>query len=240
MSDGQTVAIMQPYFFPYAGYFSLIKHVDRFILFDPVQFIRHGWIDRNRILKQGEGWIYVRAPLQSYDSDATIDAIQVDNGQPWRDKLLSQIAPYKKGAPFYWPVRKLVAEAIAGEHQTITAANKAILEAVCAYLGFPRTLEVFSAMDLAIDTPTAPDEWALNICRALGNVDSYWNPPGGQGFFDRAKYEAAGIELRFHTLDTPTYDQRRADFTPHLSIIDTLMFNAPEEVNAMLDRYTMS
>lgn len=240
MTRGRTVAIMQPYFFPYAGYFSLIKHTERFILFDPVQFIRHGWIDRNRVLKQGDGWIYVRAPLLPHGSDATIDAVQVDNGQPWRDKLLAQIVPYKRAAPFYWPVRKLVAEAIAGDHPSITALNKAILDAVCAHLGIVRTIEVFSEMGLSIDQPTAPDEWALNICRALGDVDAYWNPPGGQEFFDRGKYEAAGINLKFQTLETPVYDQRRAEFTPHLSIIDTLMFNAPDEVNAMLDRYTLT
>lgn len=240
MSAGQTVAIMQPYFFPYAGYFSLIKHTDRFILFDPVQFIRHGWIDRNRVLKQGDGWIYIRAPLVPYASDAPISTVRVDDGQPWRDKLLAQIVPYKRAAPYYWPVRKLVTDAIAGEHGTITALNKAVLEAVCGYLGFPRDLEIFSEMGLTIDPPTAPDEWALNICRALGNVDAYWNPPGGQSFFDRDKYQAAGIDLRFHTLETPAYDQRRAEFTPHLSIIDTLMFNTPDEVNHMLDQYVLS
>lgn len=240
MTGGRTVAIMQPYFFPYAGYFSLIKHTDGFILFDPVQFIRHGWIDRNRILKQGEGWIYIRAPLLPYASDAPINAVHVDDAQPWRDKLLAQIVPYKRAAPFYWPVRKLVADAIAGEHATIAALNKAILEAVCAHLGFTRNLEVFSEMNLPIDPPAAPDEWALNICRALGDVGAYWNPPGGHGFFDRSKYETAGIDLRFQTLETPVYDQRRAEFTPHLSIIDTLMFNPPDEVNAMLDRYTLS
>lgn len=231
---------MQPYFFPYAGYFSLIKHAERFILFDPVQFIRHGWIDRNRVLKQGEGWIYVRAPLIPYESDAPISTVRVDNAQPWRDKLLAQIVPYKRTAPFYWPVRKLVTDAVAVEHDTIAALNKAILEAVCGYLGFSRDLEIFSEMDLTIDPPTAPDEWALNICRALGDVGAYWNPPGGQGFFNRAKYDAAGIDLRFLTLETPVYDQRRAEFTPHLSIIDTLMFNTPDEVNAMLDRYVLS
>jgi hypothetical protein len=240
VSASRTVAIMQPYFFPYAGYFSLIKHTDRFILFDPVQFIRHGWIDRNRVLKQGDGWIYIRPPLIPYASDALISTVRVDNAQPWRDKLLAQIVPYKRVAPFYWPVRKLVIQAIAGEHETIAALNKATLEAVCGYLGFPRELEIFSEMNLPIDPPTAPDEWALNICRALGDVGTYWNPPGGQDFFDRGKYDAAGIDLRFHTLETPVYDQRRAEFTPHLSIIDTLMFNTPDEVNAMLDRYTLS
>lgn len=235
----QRVAIMQPYFFPYVGYFSLIKHVDRFILFDPVQHIRHGWIDRNRILKQGEGWLYVRAPLVPHSHQARIQDILIDNLQPWRQRLLSQLATYKRIAPHYWRVRKLVEEAIAGEHETIVSLNKATLEAVCAYLGMPRAFEVLTEMGLEIEPPRAADEWALNVCKALGNVSEYWNPPGGQSFFDPAKYDAAGIRLRFQKPNLIPYDQKREPFEPGLSIIDVLMFNTPEEVHRMLDDYEL-
>lgn len=240
MTGGRTVAVMQPYFFPYVGYFSLIKHTDRFILLDPVQFIRRGWINRNRILRQGEGWIWFHVPLLGHAHDAPINTVQVNNAEPWKDKLLAQIAPYRRISPYYAPVRELISDAISGDHDAITSLNKAVLQAVCAYIGFSRELEILSEMNLSFRPPAAPDEWPLNICQALGNVDSYWNPPGGQSFYDRSKYQSAGIDLKFQTLETPVYDQRRPAFTPHLSIIDTLMFNAPDEVNAMLDRYTLT
>lgn len=235
----QRVAVMQPYFFPYVGYFSLIKHVDRFILFDPVQHIRHGWIDRNRILKQGEGWLYVRAPLVPHSHHALIQDILIDNAQPWRQRLLSQLVTYKRIAPHYWRVRKLVEDSLAGEHETIVSLNKATLEAVCAYLDMPRSFEVLTQMGLAVEPPQAPDEWALNVCKALGNVAEYWNPPGGQSFFDPAKYEAAEIRLRFQKPNLHPYDQKREPFEPGLSIIDVLMFNTPEEVHRMLDDYEL-
>lgn len=238
-SPGLTVAVMQPYFFPYLGYFSLIRAVDRFILFDPVQYIRHGWIDRNRILKHGEGWLYIRPAIVKHGHDALIKDVAVDNTQPWQSKLLSQLQTYKRIAPHYWPVRKLMEEVLATPHQTVVALNKATLEAVCTYLGMPRSFEVFSEMVLDIEPPRAADEWALHICQALGNVRAYWNPPGGESFFDRSKYEAAGIELRFHKAVLEPYDQRRQPFEPGLSILDVLMFNPPETVLAMLDRYEL-
>ena len=85
------IGIMQPYFFPYLGYISLIKHTDEFMLFDPVQFIRHGWIERNRILKPGEGWQYIQVPLQKHSLTTDIKDIKIDNTQNWRVKLLSQL-----------------------------------------------------------------------------------------------------------------------------------------------------
>lgn len=84
-------AIMQPYFFPYLGYYSLIKHSDKWILFDVVQFIRHGWIERNRILKPGEGWQYVKVPLEKHNRSTLIKDIKIKNQEPWRELILSLI-----------------------------------------------------------------------------------------------------------------------------------------------------
>jgi len=95
------LAIMQPYFFLYLGYFSLIKHTDKFILFDIVQFIRHGWIERNRILKPSEGWQYFRVPLQKHPRETKIKDILIDNDQAWKEIILAQLQHYKKSAPYY-------------------------------------------------------------------------------------------------------------------------------------------
>lgn len=234
------VGIMQPYFFPYLGYFSLIKHTDEFILFDPVQFIRHGWIERNRVLKQDEGWLYIKVPLQKHDQQTLIKDIGIDNGQDWRSKLYAQLQPYKKIAPYYNGVLEVLHGALDGGFDSIVSLNKATLEAVCAYLGFSREFPVFSQMDLTIEPAQAPDEWALNICRALGDINEYWNPPGGQEFFDRKKYIDAGVTLRFQKPNLTPYDQKRLPFEAGLSIIDVMMFNSPDEINAMLDNYELS
>src|SRR5690606_17982699 len=91
------IGIMQPYFFPYLGYISLIKHTDKFILLDTVQFIRKGWIERNRILKQKEGWLYIQVPLKKENGRSTlIKDCKLDNSKPWKDKILAQFQIYKK------------------------------------------------------------------------------------------------------------------------------------------------
>ena len=168
------------------GYFSLIKHTDQFILFDPVQFIRHGWIERNRVLKQNKGWLYIKVPLLKQQGHCTlIKDTLVDNSQDWKRKILAQLEPYKRTAAHYREVSQLVQQSLDHNFTNITQANKATLEAVCKYLGLKKELPIFSEMGMEIEIPTAPDEWALNICRALGNVDEYWNPPGGQSFFKR-------------------------------------------------------
>jgi hypothetical protein len=234
------VAIMQPYFFPYIGYFSLLKNTDEFIFLDTVQFIRHGWIERNRILKQGEGWLYVKVPLKSHSQNELIKDLKVDNSQNWQQKILSQIEPYKKIAPHYQPVRSLVEELLANNYDDIVSLNKAAVDAVCGYLGLGKTTQVFSKMSLTIDEPHTADEWALNICKSLRGVDEYWNPPGGEEFFDKAKYEAAGIELHFLKPELAEYDQKRQAFETGLSIIDVMMFNSKEETNKMLDNYELT
>ncbi|MDM1553647.1 WbqC family protein [Chryseobacterium indologenes] len=232
-------AIMQPYFMPYIGYLSLIKHSDLFILFDPVQFIRHGWIERNRVLKQNEGWLYINVPLLKSGRDTLIKDCLIDNSKDWKGKILSQLQIYKKQAPYYYKTVQLLKEIFEGEYDTITALNKASLEKICNYLGFPKELPVFSEMNMEIEEPNSPDEWALNICKKLGGNIHYINPIGGLEFFDTKKYTHQNIDISFQKMIPVHYDQKRTPFEYGLSIIDVMMFNSPEEINAMLDQFEL-
>lgn len=233
------VAIMQPYFAPYVGYMSLIKHSDQFILFDCVQFIRHGWIERNRILKQSGDWIYINVPLVKSPRETIIKDLLVNNNINWKLKIEAQLQPYKKIAPYYHKVIELIKTIFEQEYTSIVKLNQIFLEVICEYLGFPKKLEVFSEMDLNINIPTAADEWALNICKVLGNNITYINPIGGLEFFDRSKYEENNINIFFQKVKITSYDQKRETFEPALSIIDVLMFNSIYEINAMLDDYEL-
>ncbi|TXH52945.1 MAG: glycine transferase [Bacteroidia bacterium] len=238
------IAIMQPYFLPYIGYLSLIKHTDQFILFDTVQFIRHGWIERNRILKQNEGWLYIQVPLIKNNSRETlIKDCLIDNNQQWKKKVLAQIQPYKKIAPNYFKVVQLLNIVFDNDYSNISSLNKALLEEICTYLGFPKVLPIFSEMNLEIDEPKEADEWALNICKAIKNEMNinihYINPIGGLEFFDRKKYSSNDIEISFQKMQISEYNQKRTPFEAGLSILDVLMFNSVEEVNLMLDQYEL-
>lgn len=235
------LAIMQPYFFPYIGYFSLIKNTDQFILFDTVQFIRHGWIDRNRVLKPNDGWQYISIPLIKHSQQTLIKDIVIKNEANWRDKIISQIGHYKKKAPFYNETLNVVNKAISIDTQDITLLNYNVLKVVCEYLGIKFNCDIFSKMNLDIEAATAPDEWALNICKAINDVTEYWNPQGGVTFFDKFKYDKAGIKLKLLKPHLDFYSQRRGEenFENGLSIIDVMMFNSPEQIRLMLDNYEL-
>lgn len=235
------VGIMQPYFAPYLGYFSLIKHCDLFILFDPVQFIRHGWIERNRILKQNEGWLYIQVPLIKENRDTLIKDCLIDNTKDWKSKIKAQFQPYKKIAPNYFKVMKIIDDVFSEDYNDIVSLNKVFLEKICEYLNIKKKLYVFSEMNMEIEEPKEADEWALNICKNIESDEKihYINPIGGLDFFNRDKYNQNNIEISFQKISLLSYNQKREPFETGLSILDVLMFNSPEEINIMLDKFEL-
>jgi hypothetical protein len=233
------IAIMQPYFFPYLGYFSLIKHTDRFILFDTVQFIRHGWIERNRILKPSTGWQYISVPLVKFSRDTRISEIKIINGSDWRNTIFRQLEHYKKRSPFYAETIAVLKRAFEIETDSIVELNSHALKTVCNYINIEINLDIFSKMNLLIEEINAPDEWAMNICKALGDTTEYWNPEGGLEFFDKIKYENAGIHIKFIKMNLNMYPQIRPEFEAGLSIVDVMMFNEPTKIYEMLDDYVL-
>ncbi|MFT5759926.1 MAG: hypothetical protein ACI9LM_004710 [Alteromonadaceae bacterium] len=229
------LAIMQPYFFPYLGYFSLIKQSDKFIIFDTPQFMRKGWIERNRVIKLSGGSVYVKVPLVKAPLSTLINEMMIDNSSQWKDKIFSQLDIYKKKAPYYKQVVSLVKECLTDEFNSISKLNERILKYVCSYLGIETEIVVFSEMDIEVDSPDAPDEWALNICKSLG-AKQYLNAAGGQSFFDVNKYNKNDIDLYFIEQPLYEYDQFGKDFEIGLSILDVMMFNSPEEIMDMLSQ----
>lgn len=234
-----TLSIMQPYFLPYLGYFSLIKHTDEFILFDTPQFIRHGWIERNQILKQNGEPMYIRVPLNKFSREEKINDISINNTENWKSKILAQLIPYKKKAPNYWQIIKLLKEIFELETNSIVKLNQYSLQKISQYLGISTPIKIWSEMNVDIDPVNAPDEWALNICKAL-KAKTYYNPIGGTDFFDRSKYEKENIDLKFMDLIPLEYDQGHDEFVPFLSIIDVLMHSNIKSINEMIDSYKLS
>lgn len=230
------IGIMQPYFFPYIGYFSLIKHTDQFILFDTPQFIRHGWIERNRILNPNGEWQYISVSLMKHGQKTPINEIKINNTIDWKRKILDQLVHYKK-APNYEKVTAVVKDIFSDDFSDIVSLNKSALIKICKYLQIKTDISVFSDMHLKIDEVNSADEWALNICKAMEGVTEYWNPPGGKEFFDIRKYKEAGICIKFPRINIREYRQGRHAFEGSLSIIDVMMFNSISEICDMLDDY---
>lgn len=232
------IGIMQPYFLPYLGYFSLIKNTDYFVIFDTPQYIRRGWVNRNRILDAKGNPCYITIPVVASDRSTAIMDTEINYKEKWIEKIKGQLTVYKRKAPNYKVVLELINDIESKKFKYISELNIYTLEKVCEYLNIPYKYDIFSKMDLKIDRVKAPDEWALNITKALG-YDTYINPPGGMSFFDRKKYEAENINLEFLKINLKPYIQRIGKFEEGLSIIDAMMFLKPEEINEMLDDYTI-
>ena len=232
------LAIMQPYFLPYIGYFSLIMATDEWIVFDSVQFIRHGWIERNRILKPNEGWQYISVPLMKHPRETFIKNTLIRVEEPWRQKIFRQLEHYHKRAPHYTKVIELLQESFKYETDSIAKLNTHLMKCVCSYLGINFTANIYSEMNLIHDKVTDPGEWALNISKAM-KADQYINPLGGVELFDKEKFKREGIKLLFLRNNLTPYNQRRPIFEVGLSIIDTMMFCSLDEIKELVEDYEL-
>jgi hypothetical protein len=231
------LGIMQPYFFPYMGYWQLIHAVDCFVLLDDVQYIRHGWINRNRILKPGDGWQYAIVPLEKHPMTAMIREVRARNNDDWRHRILRQIAHYKKKTQHFEEVNKLIHTALFDTNDTrIAYINLAIILRLCHVLGLERKVVLSSDLGFDYKDVSHAGEWALRITEQMA-ASQYINPIGGATLFDRDQFVASGAEIRFLQSRPIVYSQRRDTFETSLSIIDVLMFNGVQGTSRLLEEY---
>ena len=224
---------------PYLGYFALIKHSDQWVVFDTPQFPRHGWIERNRILKPQDDWQYIKIPLIKFSRDTAIKDVVINQDVDYQRRIFAQIEHYKKKAPYYNNVIELMTAILAHDTDSIVELNIKALKIVCDYIGIPFHYTIFSDFKDNIPEIRHPDEWALEISKFL-NASTYYNLPGGKEFFNFDKFKKADIDLRFFETRLKEYDQKRDTFKPALSIIDVMMFNSQNQINNMLDDYNLT
>lgn len=228
----------QPYFFPYLGYFGLIKHTDLWIVFDIAQYVNSGWINRNRILRPVQGWQYITVPVKKHSLKTAIKDIEIANDKKWKDKIFAKLKVYRNIAPYYLEIINLIERALSFNTGSISELNCNTTKVICNYLDIEWNYSVFSEMNLKIeDKINAPDDWPLYICKSLSNISELWNLPGGNNFFDKQKFIRNNIKLNFFNQNLMPYDQKRLPFESRLSIIDVLMFNSKEEIHKQLDNY---
>ncbi|HET6964754.1 MAG TPA: WbqC family protein [Acidimicrobiales bacterium] len=228
------VGIMQPYFFPYLGYFSLIERVDSWVVFDITQYTPKTWMNRNRVLHPSGGWNWITVPLTNSSRSIVIHEAVVADAAATQRSTLGKLSHYRNRAPYWREVEQIVRAAFAAEDgHSLVDLNVRGLGAVCSYLGIRFEPLVCSTLGLDLAPPAHPGGWAPAIARALG-ADEYINPIGGLSLFDPAEFTGAGIALGF--LDQPpfTYDTGPYGFESSLSILDVLMWNSPSAVRAAM------
>lgn len=221
---------MQPYFFPYIGYFQLINAVDKFIIYDDVNYINRGWINRNNILINGSATL-IQIPLSGASQNKLINEVEVLNEAKRKVKLLRTIEQSYKKAPFYLAIYDLIQTHINKEHTHIAELNVESTQAVCKYLGI--NTQIISSSSHYQNKHLNGQDRILNICK-IENADHYINPIGGIELYDRELYNENKIKLNFIQSSAISYPQFNNEFVPYLSIIDILMFCEPEYIKTKL------
>jgi len=228
------LAIMQPYFIPYIGYFSLISSVDIFTFLDDVQYIRRGWINRNYI-KINNSKHYITLPVSKMPIKTKINEIYtVPNERSINSVKLSIKMSYKK-SPYYDDVSKLILNHIK-PNTNLSTINEEIIKEICGYLNITTNFHYSSLLNL---NNLHREDKLISICKSLG-AKHYINAPGGKKLYTAEKFNKNNISLHFINPQSQEYYQGKGDFIPNLSIIDALMWNPPETVLKLIHNYTLS
>ena len=230
-----TIAIMQPYIFPYIGYFQLINTVDKFIIYDDVNFINKGWINRNNILVSGQAHLFT-IPLKDASQNKLINEVEFLKNDPWKKKFLKTIQQSYQKAPNYQKVFVLIEEIVLLECETINDLNFYALNKICAYMNIDT--ELVPSSSIYKNTHLKGPDRILNICQQE-NASHYINPVGGMELYDKSKFAKENIRLDFLKSAASPYSQFKNAFVPWLSIIDILMFNDSESINQLLTEFEL-
>jgi len=230
------LGIMQPYFFPYLGHFALIASVDEWVVFDVTQYTPKTFMNRNRVLHPKSGMMYVTVPLaNSSNSIKTSEALVLDMEEAKRS-IAGKLSHYKKNAPYYHRVQKIIEEAFDGARDSsLVSLNVSALVTVCEYLGIPFRYRVCSELTLDYPERLGPGDWAPFICDALG-ASEYVNPVGGKDLFDVSRFQNIGVKLLFADFSEFQYSTDPYIYEPNLSILDVMMWNSPENIVAELSK----
>jgi WbqC-like protein family len=233
------IAIMQPYIFPYLGYFQLIAAVDKFIVYDDVNFIKQGWINRNNILLNGQRHLF-SLPVENLTSFKKINETRVSSRsyEAWFSKFDKTLQMAYKKAPFFADVYPMVSRMLAGGEASESIAQLCIgaIREVNGYLGIDTVIQPTCA-HYGNDSLKA-EERVMDICKQEFAA-VYVNAIGGQELYSKDVFRERGIGLSFLKSGETEYRQLNHAFVPHLSIIDALMFNSPEAMAEHLKNFEL-
>ena len=224
------VAIMQPYLFPYIGYWQLLQAADCFVVYDDVNYINRGWINRNRILVNGEP-LLVTLPLLQASQNRKIRDIEIAPTAQWRPRLMRTMEMAYRKAPCFDQVFPVV-ERILGHGDTNLAGFLSHqLHCLARFMGLDT--RIVTSSTVYQNSHLAAQERILDICRQE-QATTYINAQGGRSLYEPSAFSERGIDLRFIAMRPLPYRQRSDSFTPYLSIIDALMEVGPEGIGPHL------
>lgn len=230
------LGIMQPYFFPYIGYWQLMNAVDTYVIYDDVTFIKNGWINRNRILINGEAR-YFNLPITGASSFVLIKDVKVNPDRKQMEKLLKTIELSYKKSCCYQEIMPLMEDILCCGKEYMAELLEYQIRKVAEFLDM-KTKILLSSKDVNKDSELHAQDKVLDICRNLGAAE-YYNAVGGQELYDKEEFAKRGIKLSFLSTQNVQYKQLKNEFVPYLSIVDVLMFCGKEKTKEYLCAYDL-
>ena len=233
MTEHHIVAIMQPYFLPYIGYWQLIKAADEFVLYDTIEYTKKGWINRNRFLMNGQDKKFSLALKSNSDYLPVNQRFLAENFD--RQKLLRQFQGAYAKASFYKENFPLIEEIIMYEDDNLFGYIHHSIGKVCEFLGIDTPITLSSSIASGHEEVKGKDK-VVNICKAR-NASRYINPIGGVELYDKDAFQAQGLDLEFIKARILHYDCFGQEALPHMSILDVMMFNDRETIQGYLQEF---
>lgn len=230
------IAIMQPYLFPYLGYYQLINSVDKFVVYDEIEYTKKGWINRNRILINGTDHLFTIPVKNDSDFLHVNKRFLAENYNDHKKKLKNQIRSAYLKSPQFSIVFPIIEECLDFSNNNLFEFILNSIHKICSYLEIKTDLIISSALN--INSSFKGENKVIEINKVL-NSSIYINAIGGLNLYTKENFSKNNIELKFLKTDHIKYPQFKNEFVPGLSIIDVMMFNSKEKVKECLNAYTL-
>lgn len=229
------IAIMQPYFLPYIGYFQLINSVDEFVFFDDVNYIKKGWINRNNFLVRNKICLF-SVNLSNASQNQLIKDVRINYSEKWKDNFIKMLKFNYSKTKNFEVIYPLIMNEIEKDFEYISDLNISLIIQICNYLGLKKRFTNSSVINY--DKTGRGEGKILSICK-LKNATQYINAIGGAELYNKDLFASNNIRLSFIQSQPIVYNQSNVEFVPHLSIIDVLMFCNIKEINELLNKWTL-
>lgn len=229
------LGIMQPYFLPYIGYWQLLNIVDVFVIYDDVNYIKRGWINRNRLLENGNA-AYFNVFVKDSSQNRLINEMERLRNDKMESKLLKRIFFCYKKAPYFQEIFPIIQTIILDEEENLSVYLLKSIKFIAEYLDIETS--IIKSSDLDKNNFLRGQEKILDICKKLG-AEIYYNPIGGKALYDRQRFKKENIKLFFLNPVNIKYHQFENEFVSSLSIMDMLMFNGKEKTKMFLSKFEL-
>jgi WbqC-like protein family len=229
------IGIMQPYLFPYLGYWQHIFAVDKFIILDDVNFIKRGYINRNNILLNGASSRFT-LPLINASQNKLISETYIVDDENKIHEILSKIRTAYKEAPFFEVVYSLIERIMLFNNRNLSKFITNSIIQLCLYMGIETEIVPSSKI---YEKKNLTGQMRILDILIRENATTYINPIGGIELYDKNIFLNNGIDLTFLKMNNVSYTQFDNEFVPSLSIIDVLMFNSTSELKKLLTKFNL-